>query len=242
MPLQSPIDTLLADAAASGTRVLDLRAAPRGALYRAHDHCVVRAGNVISLGAKDTRAPGDLDFGAWGYFRTKRNGKWVYAETPPLRGENHGSRPWVSMTCTVIHTAAVVMHAARYIGVPVQHGIAKDGTIVLCHGIDTYCYHADGANRFSDGIEISGRSTINAAQIVAVHLLLRYIDAEKAAHGVKTRCVTPHAFSQSQKPNDCGAQVWPHTGQWAQDVLGMKLGPVIAGGFQPAWVPGTPSK
>lgn len=233
----TPIEKLYVAAQAAGIRVLDLRGVSRKETYRANDHCVVRDGrHTISVKKRDIRAE-DLDFGPWGYFRTKKAGKWVFTETPPKRGRAHGTRPWEKMTSTVVHTAAVTMHAARFIGVPAQHGIAADATIVLAQPINAYMWHANAANKFSDGIEISGKGTITANQTLAVQILLRYIDAKKAEMGVTKRLIAPHAFSQKKKPNDCGGKIWQVTGQWAQDVLGMSLGPVVGNGFHPSWVP-----
>lgn len=235
----TPIEALKQRALDASIRILDLRGVSRSQLYPANEHCVVRGGVVTSTA---TLSPGEHSYGTWGYFRVKRNGEWAYLEVPPTRGKAHGTRPWKKMTSTVVHTAAVTIDAARFIGIPSQHGIASDGTIVLSHPINAYMWHANAANKFSDGIEISGKGTITTAQSVAVQFLLRYIDEEKALQGVATRCITPHAFSQKRKPNDCGPAIWPVTGQWAQDTLGMKLGPVVGKGFQPDWVKGTPSK
>lgn len=224
-----------------GISVLDLRGLSRSQLYRAKDVCVVRSGAVISV-QEDEVLDTDETYGKWGYFRVKRDGEWTYRDAPPTRGKAHGTRPWKKMVSTVVHTAAAELNAARFIGIPAQHGIADDATIVLCHPINAYMWHANAANKFSDGIEISGKGTITAKQTKAVQILLRYIDDVKAGKGVETRFITPHAFSQKRKPNDCGPDIWPVTGQWAQDNLGMKLGPVVGKGFQPDWVKGTPNK
>jgi hypothetical protein len=230
----TPERVLRAEAAELGVRILDLRGRDRRLSHPFRHHCVVRDGEVLSVRKSRVLAT-DEDFGIWGWFGGGKNA--------PKRGRVRGRLPWVRTTTTVLHTMAVHAGAPRCVGMPVQNAIAKDGTIVLLQSIRSRMWHAHAANKLSDGIEISGKSSIADHQIGPARALLRYVIASKRRNllledpleSLGPLFVMPHAFSHWSRQQDCGAAIWAEVGRWGLDELGLERGHVIGSGKAPKW-------
>lgn len=161
----------------------------------------------------------------WGWFRGGTRKKNV-----PRRGRARGTLPWEKRTAIMLHTCAVDMRSPRFLGCPCHDGISQDGAIVLCHPHNALVYHGHSANRFSIGVEISGKRTITDKQIKSARILLRFITEERQEHHEGQMAIVAHRMSHRSRVNDPDAQIWRELGVWAIDVLGLKLGPTVGSG------------
>lgn len=212
-----PFEQLLRDAKACGVRVLDLRGIDRKLHHGMRTHCI----------------QGDHDFGAWGYFRDddpKRN--------LPIRGRAHGRIAWPKRTTIMLHTTAVIrMAAPRFLGTPAHAAIAYDGTIVLMQPSDAFMWHGHAGNRFSIGVEIAGKSSIEQHQIEPARALLRYLHDDRQTHHEAQMAIMQHGMAhKSRHPQDCGRAVWEAVAVPAIAELDLKIGPVVGSGSMPEWL------
>lgn len=165
------------------------------------------------------------------------------------RARSRGRIAWAKLDTLVLHTTDTgSLHPDRFLGIPAHAGITGDGSIVLCHALNTYLYHAHAANRFSNGLEISGRQTITPEQVEAGRSYIRYWIAEvrrrKAlargqplgpAHaiGPEPLYIIPHRHSHWSRRMDPGPDVWEALGQWAIEMLpNVRLGKVVGSGVR----------
>ncbi len=192
-----------------GVRLLDLRGFSRVAHYGPREHCHQRG----------------HDFGQWGWFAGNKPGS-----NRPKRGRARGVRDWAKCSAIMLHTTGVPMTAPRFLGVPAHAGIAKDGTIVLMHPTNAYLWHGHTANSFSIGVEISGRSSIEAHQIEPARALVQYLHEDRQQHHEAPMAIMAHRQSHRSRPNDPGKQVWGEVGEWGMSELGLKLGPTVGSG------------
>jgi len=148
------------------------------------------------------------------------------------RGQSRGTLPWEKVTTIVLHTAGVAkgMHPDRWLGVPCHAAVADDGSIVLCHELNTFLYAAHAANTFSCSMEIAGDCTITTEQIVSGRALLEYIVAELRRRRPGPVYVMPHRFAHRSRTRDCGAPIWRELGEWGMSTLDLQLGPVVGSG------------
>ncbi len=207
--VSGPSETLRRKATDLGVHVLDLRGFSRMAHYGPRESCHQHG----------------HDFGNWGWFSGNKPG-----ENRPKRGRARGVLAWSKRTALMLHTTAVPMSAPRFLGVPAHAGIAKDGTIVLMHPSDAYVWHGHAANRFSIGVEISGRSDIQAHQVEPARILLEYLVADRQQHHEATMAVMAHRQSHRSRRNDPGIHVWGELGEWGMRELGLKMGPTVGSG------------
>lgn len=152
------------------------------------------------------------------------------------RGKAHGTRPIEQVTAILDHqTAAILNRPERFLGVPSHAGITGWGNIVLLHPVRAYMYHANGANRFSYGIEHSARAAgiegeprtfwrsrreraagktyadlvheIDDRQAIASLLLRAYVVDEVARQGGKIVASMFHRNSHSSRTSDPGSRI-----------------------------------
>jgi hypothetical protein len=147
------------------------------------------------------------------------------------RGQARGVLKWESIATIVIHTAGVSgMHPDRWLGVPTHVAVANDASVVLCHELNAYLWAAHAANRYSCSLEIAGNKTISEAQVVSGRAALRYMVNELRSRRPGPVHVAPHRFSHKSRAQDCGAEIWAALGEWAMQMLGCELGPVVGSG------------
>lgn len=213
VPDDTPHDLLLDAAKECGVKVLDLRTMDRRKHYPPREACVQNG----------------HDFGNWGWYRDGDDIK--DKKNDPLRAKPRGTIPWPSLTGVLLHTTDVDMSAPRFLGTPVQTGIAKDGTIVLCHPINAKLWHAHAANKFTCGVEVSGnKGAILPVQVEPLRALIRYIHAERQRHHAGDMVIMGHCQSHKSRKNDPGRDIWQAGGEWAIREMGLKLGPVVGSG------------
>ena len=206
---QLPIDVLRA-----GSLVADMRTMPRKKHYDPRERFVQNG----------------VDFGKFGWFRDndpRRN--------MPIRSTPRGTIPWPRLTGILLHITAVDMHAARFLGVPAQLGVAREidgnAAAVLMHAINTKCWHAHAANRFTLGIEVSSADgTITDAQIETLRALIRYAYTERQRNHAGRMVIMAHRQSHKSRGRDPGAIVWQQGAVWAMREFGLELGPVVGSG------------
>lgn len=216
-----PLRILKAELADIGVKLLDLRRHDRTAHYKPKGRCIVDG----------------VDFGAWGYFSKPKNkdGSLKFPQDKgknvPRRSKVRGVIPWESLTSILFHLTAVRMSAPRFLGVPVQDGVAHDGTVVLCHELNDKLWHAHAGNSFSSGIEVSSKKgEISPTQVLALQALVRYKHAERQRHHAGPMVVNAHRQTSSTRPNDPGRDIWQAGAVYAMRELGLTEGPVVGTG------------
>jgi hypothetical protein len=152
------------------------------------------------------------------------------------RGRAHGTRPIEQVTAILDHqTACELNRPERFLGVPAHAGITGWGNIVLLHPVRAYMYHANGANKFTYGIEHSARAAgiegdarsfwrsrrekaagrtyadlvheIDDRQAIASLLLRAYVVDEVARQGGRIVASMFHRNSHSSRTSDPGSRI-----------------------------------
>jgi hypothetical protein len=149
------------------------------------------------------------------------------------RGRSRGKRDLAEVTALMLHTTdASGMKAERGLGIPCHAFIPADEAITLCHHADRLTYHGHSANRFTYGLEISGRCDFDApSQITRARLLIAWWRQERLAAFPGAPCyIMAHRQSHWSRVRDPGPVIWRELGEWAIDELGMLEGPVVGDG------------
>lgn len=147
-----------------------------------------------------------------------------------------GRLPWERLDTLVLHTTDTGgLGPQRFLGVPAHAGIDRDGGIVLCHDLDRRLPHAHAANRYSTGLEVSGKRTITAEQVEAGRLYIRWwhhrVRQQKKATA-RTLYIAPHRHSHWSRRKDPDREVWEALGEWAIDAGLCELGRVVGSGVR----------
>jgi len=194
----------------------------------------------------------DLDLWPRDKFYPRKDYPWkVYGYTKDgkkLRAMPTGTIPWWQLDTLMIHTTDTgALGPLRGLSIP-AHGLISDpGTIGLLHKLNRRLPHGHSANKFSNGLEVSGRRTINAAQVEAGRLYIRWwcqtVRQNKAlAHVEAGRSIgeamdnmyplyiIPHRHSHKSRRKDPDREVWEALGEWAIDEGLCKLGRVVGSG------------
>lgn len=157
------------------------------------------------------------------------------------RGHPYGSRDIRLRNTFMLHTTAVPgMNRNRGLGIPAHALIPEEEAISLLHQIERLLAHANTANKFTYGCEVSGKSDWDTqSQIDRARRLIVYFkesrerqlrliydeEGEELKH-----LIMPHRFSHKSRVNDCGYQIWRDCGEWAIEEHGFYLGPVVGSG------------
>lgn len=176
--------------------------------------------------------------------------EWPRSKSYPWRefgwpSDKSRARPRGSLRLSRLHTLVLHttdtggLHPKRFLGIPAHGGIDKAGGIVLMHHPTRYLYHAHAANRYSNGLEISGRGTITSEQIVSARIYLRWwreriLELRRGA-GIdegEPLYIIPHRHSHSSRRFDPGQAVWQAVGEWALDEGLFRLGRVYGSGIR----------
>ena len=157
------------------------------------------------------------------------------------RGQSRGFRPWSQCTAVMLHSTGVSgMHGRRGLGIPCHAFVGADESITLCHHADRLVWHGHAANKFSYGIEVSGKSNFDApSQIERTRILVRSWQLDRlAAVGPDAPCyIMAHRQSLTSRPVDPGAVIWREIAEWAIEQHGFLLGPTVGTGrdIPPQW-------
>lgn len=150
-----------------------------------------------------------------------------------------------TITGIVLHQTATRLgnKHARWYNVACHVGIPPSGEILYVNDILAYVWHANGANRFSIGIEIDGRfegvkgvrktlwrykdgqepDVLSAKQIAAARSAITWL----VAHAKERSCSITHIYAHrqfsDQRRSDPGSAIWKEVGVWAQNEVGLQL-------------------
>jgi hypothetical protein len=171
-----------------------------------------------------------------------------YSDLTGFTGKHRrGQRPWKQVDAIVLHQTGCKMpsspggwHLLRaHVGIPET---SERQSIYLVNPLATKMWHANGFNRRSIGIEISGNMRgiegdnrtwwqpgkgphpVTDAQVKAARKAIAWICSEAGRGGGKITHIFAHRQASKDRIADPGSRVWQEVGMWAMDELGLSDG------------------